>query len=243
MFPIRDNVPCLIIPYVLRGIILINIAVFIFELLLTPQARLALFHLLGVVPARFLNPEWAVAAGYPENGTMPLFTYMFLHSSWLHIIINMWMLWIFADNIEDAMGHWRFIIFYLACGLIAIGVQMLLDPTASAPVIGASGAVAGIMGAYLMLYPHAKVLTLFPIIIIPIFLRIPAALFLGLWFALQLISGISDHFAETTQKIAWAAHIGGFIAGMIMIRFFVLKTRCVYCYVPEKKDYELPEDF
>lgn len=243
MFPIRDNVPCLITPYVLRGIIFLNIVVFLFEQILSPNGRLTLFHLLGVVPARFFNPEWAIAAGYPNSGTLPLFTYMFLHSSWLHIILNMWMLWIFADNIEDALGHGRFLVFYLACGLIAIAVQMFIDPSASAPVIGASGAVAGIMGGYLMLYPHGKVLTLFPIIIIPIFLKIPAALFLGLWFFLQVISGVSDHLAISTQKIAWAAHVGGFIAGMLMIKFFVRKDRCVYCYMPEKKNYELPDDF
>lgn len=243
MIPIRDNVPCLITPYVLRTILILNAAVFLFEQMLTPQGRLVLFHLLGVVPARFFHPEWAVAAGYPDAGTLPLFTYMFLHSSWLHIILNMWMLWIFADNIEDAVGHWRFIIFYLACGLVAIGVQMAIDPLASAPVIGASGAVAGVMGAYLMLYPHGKVLTLFPVIIIPFFFKIPAGLFLGLWFMIQVVSGVSDHFNGSAERVAWAAHVGGFIAGMVMIKLFVRKDRCVYCYIPEKKDYELPEDF
>ncbi|WP_319759412.1 rhomboid family intramembrane serine protease [Maridesulfovibrio sp.] len=243
MIPIRDNVPCLTTPYVLRGIIILNIAVFIFEQLLTPQGRLALFHLLGVVPARFFHPEWAVASGYPDALILPFFSYMFLHSGWLHIILNMWMLWIFADNIEDAMGHGRFIVFYLVCGLIAIGIQMAINPSASAPVIGASGAVAGIMGAYMLLYPHGQVLTLFPVIIIPFFFKIPASLFLGLWFILQIFTGVADHFGAGTQKVAWAAHVGGFVAGMILARLFVQKNRCVYCYVPEKKDYELPDDF
>ncbi|WP_320170780.1 rhomboid family intramembrane serine protease [Maridesulfovibrio sp.] len=243
MIPIRDNVPCLTTPYVLRAIMIINIAIFIFEQTLTPSGRLVLFHLLGVVPARFFNHEWAVAAGYPDAGTLPLFTYMFLHSNWLHIILNMWMLWIFADNIEDAVGHVRFVIFYLACGLAAIATQMAIDPAASAPVIGASGAVAGIMGGYLLLYPHGKVLTLFPVVIIPFFFKIPAWLFLLLWFAIQVVSGITDHFAGAAEKIAWAAHAGGFIAGMLMIKLFVRKDRCVYCYVRDKKDYELPEDF
>ncbi|CCO24188.1 rhomboid family intramembrane serine protease [Maridesulfovibrio hydrothermalis] len=243
MFPIRDNVPCITTPYILRGILVINALVFLLEQTLTPKGKLMLFHLLGVVPARYFNPEWAVAAGYPGNGALPLLTYMFLHSGWLHIILNLWMLWIFADNIEDATGHMRFLFFYLLCGLIAITVQVIFNPTASSPVIGASGAVAGIMGAYLVLYPHGKVLTLFPIIIIPIFIKLPASLFLGLWFALQIVSGLSNHFVESAQKVAWAAHIGGFIAGLVLIRFFVRKDRCVYCYVAEKKDYELPDDF
>ena len=225
MIPIRDNVPCLTTPYVLRGIIILNIAVFIFEQLLTPQGRLALFHLLGVVPARFFHPEWAVASGYPDALILPFFSYMFLHSGWLHIILNMWMLWIFADNIEDAMGHGRFIVFYLVCGLIAIGIQMAINPSASAPVIGASGAVAGIMGAYMLLYPHGQVLTLFPVIIIPFFFKIPASLFLGLWFILQIFTGVADHFGAGTQKVAWAAHVGGLVAGMILARLLVLKAR------------------
>ncbi len=209
----------------------------------SPTGKLALFHILGVVPARYFNPEWAITAGYPNFGAIPFFTYMFLHSGWIHIILNMWMLWIFANNIEDAMGHARFIMFYTICGVVAIGVQIMLAPTVQTPIIGASGAVAGIMGAYFVLYPHGRVLTLIPIIIIPLFFKIPAGLFLGLWFFLQIFSSLTNHISGSAQEIAWGAHIGGFIAGMILVRFFVKKGRCKYCYDPAKKDYELDEDF
>ncbi|WP_291327351.1 rhomboid family intramembrane serine protease [Desulfovibrio sp. UCD-KL4C] len=243
MIPIRDNVPCLIRPYILWALMAANITTFLMELLLAPKAKLAIFHLLGVVPARYINPEWAIVAGYPSAGILPFFTYMFLHSGWLHIILNLWMLWIFADNIEDAMGHVRFFAFYIICGLSAILIQILLTPSANAPIIGASGAVAGIMGAYFVLYPHGRVLTLIPIIIIPLFFKIPAGLFLGIWFSIQVFSGFAEHISDGAKQIAWGAHIGGFVTGLILVRFFIKKDRCKYCYDPAKKDYELDEDF
>ncbi|WP_031483658.1 rhomboid family intramembrane serine protease [Maridesulfovibrio frigidus] len=243
MIPIRDNVPCLIRPYVLWAILVANALAFFAEQLLSPTGKLALFHLLGVVPARYFDPQWAIAAGYPDFGVMPFFTYMFLHSGWIHIILNMWMLWIFANNIEDAMGHVRFILFYAICGVVAIGVQIMLAPTVHTPIIGASGAVAGIMGAYFVLYPHGRVLTLIPIVIIPLFFKIPAGLFLGLWFFLQIFSSLTNHLSGSAQEIAWGAHIAGFIAGVVLVRLFVKKGRCKYCYDPAKKDYELDENF
>lgn len=243
MIPIKDNVPSEIIPVVLRIIIVINIAAFIFEMALTPQVRTLLFHLLGIVPARYFFPDWASSVGYPAKDLVPFVSYMFLHGSFLHIAFNMWTLWVFADNVEDATGHMRFLIFYLLCGIIAGGIQLAISPESTAPIIGASGAIAGIMGAYLVLYPHSHILTLFPIIIIPYFIKLPAALFLIVWFLIQLFSGIFAKMSGDAQSVAWGAHIGGFIAGAILIRLFVRKDRCKYCYNPEDKNYDFPEDF
>ncbi len=243
MIPIKDNVPRVLTPFTMWLIIILNLASFTFEMLLHPQSRLALFHLFGVVPARYFFPDWAATTGYPIGTALPFFSYMFLHSGWMHLILNLWMLWIFADNVEDATGHVRFMFFYLLCGLAASCVQLLLSHSSNVPIIGASGAVAGVMGAYFVLYPHARVLTLFPIIIIPYFINLPASLFLAVWFLLQLFSGIFDKISGGAQSVAWGAHIGGFITGAILIRLFVRKDRCKYCYVAESKNYELPEDF
>jgi membrane associated rhomboid family serine protease len=238
MIPVKDNIPGELTPIVLRLIIALNILVFLFEISLSTQIRSALFHIFGVVPARYFFPEWAAAAGYPRQIILPLFSYMFLHGGWLHLIFNIWTLWIFADNVEDATGHLKFLIFYILCGVIAALVQIIFNSDSSVPVIGASGAIAGIMGGYLVLYPHAKILTLFPIIIIPYFINLPAGLFLAVWFVIQIFSGIFDSLSGASQGVAWGAHIGGFLAGALLINLFADKKNCKYCYIKENKRYE-----
>lgn len=238
MIPLRDTVPRVTLPIAVVGLICLNVLVALFTGALNPTDLGHVFYLHGMVPARFLDPQWAALAGYPESWGTQFVSYMFLHSGWLHLILNMWMLWIFGDNIEDVTGHGGFVVFYLLCGLAAAGLHMAFEPAAHIPVVGASGAVAGIMGAYIVLYPHGRVLTLVPIFFIPLFLRIPSSLFLGIWFASQIWSGFISTQNPTFSEVAWWAHVGGFVAGAVLIQWFRRKGQCRYCYNPKSRDYE-----
>lgn len=240
MIPLRDNVPRVNPPVMVGAVIGINVVMFLYSMSLDMRSLVDLVHLFGVVPARFFEPEWAAWAGYPRTMGWPFVTYMFLHSGWLHLILNMWMLWIFGDNIEDVTGRWGFLAFYLLCGVAAVGLHMIFEQESAIPVIGASGAVAGVMGAYSILYPHGRVLTLVPIIIVPIILRLPSFLFLGVWFLSQLASGLVSQSRDVSE-VAWWAHVGGFAAGALLIHFFRRPGHCRYCYNPETKDYD-PEE-
>ncbi|MDY7001937.1 MAG: rhomboid family intramembrane serine protease [Thermodesulfobacteriota bacterium] len=229
MIPLRDSIPRVHTPYVVWGLIALNTFIFLLTAYLPPQALPIVFRLFGVVPARFSNPEWAAFVGFPQGGAYTFLTYMFLHGDWLHLLLNMWMLWIFADNIEDVMGPVRFLVFYVLCGLAALGVHYAFNMNSPLPVVGASGAIAGVMGAYFLLYPHARVVTLIPIIIIPYIVELPAVLFLGIWFLMQFFSGVSSSLSQGAASIAWWAHAGGFVAGMLLIPVFRVKERCYYC--------------
>lgn len=228
MIPLRDNIPTLHRPYMVWTILALNILVFLDVLALSSSQQHLFFHLFGVVPARFFHPDWAMWRGYPDGGSIAFVTHMFLHAGWLHIIANMWSLWIFADNIEDVMGPLRFAVFYLLCGLCALAVHMVTSPDSTVPVVGASGAIGGIMGAYFALYPHARVVTMIPIFFFPLIVEVPALFFLGAWFLSQVFSGLVS--SADGGGVAWWAHIGGFVAGMLLLRFFRDNTRCVYCY-------------
>ena len=231
MFPLRDNIPARHKPYVMWTLLALNVLAFLLYVGLSPAQEMRLFHLFGVVPARYFHPDWAMWRGYPEGVWIPLFSHMFLHSGWLHLIINMWTLWIFGDNVEDVMGPVRFAVFYLLCGLGALGVHMITSPDSTVPVVGASGAIAGVMGAYFFLYPHAKVVTFLPILIIPFVFELPAVFYLGAWFLTQVFSGMLAPAGG--GGVAWWAHIGGFVAGMLLLRFFRDDSRCYYCYRSE----------
>ena len=222
MFPIRDSVPSRSVPVMTRTLILINIIVFFFELGLPQQSIVQLFYLFGVVPARFTHPEWAASVGFPIDTYWPLLTHQFLHGGWFHIVANMWTLWIFGDNVEDRMGPLRFIIFYLICGVLAAITQVLATPDSTVPSVGASGAIAGVLGAYLLFFPTARLIVLIPILFFPFFFELPAVIFLALWFFIQLFSGTAM-LANPGQVggIAFWAHVGGFIAGMLLCGFFV----------------------
>ncbi|MEF2230454.1 MAG: rhomboid family intramembrane serine protease [Pseudodesulfovibrio sp.] len=241
MIPIRDNVPRVTPPLAVVAIIVLNVAAFLYGMSLGPGSMVELYHRFGVVPARFFEPAWATWQGYPPTFGWPFVAYMFLHGGWLHLIVNMWMLWIFGDNIEDVTGHAGFFAFYLLCGLAAVGLHMLFEQSSRIPVVGASGAIAGVMGAYVMLYPHGRVLTLVPIVFIPLFFRLPSYIFLGLWFAMQVVYGLAAQ-SRGAQDIAWWAHVGGFAAGMLLIRFFRRPGHCKYCYNPDTKDYDPETD-
>jgi membrane associated rhomboid family serine protease len=207
-------------------LILANSVVFLFELML-PQAALEEFiHLFGIVPARYTHPEWAQWVGFPVDDYWPFLTHMFLHGSPVHIVGNMWTLWIFGDNVEDRMGPLRFVAFYLLCGLAAGVVHWFTNLNSTIPTVGASGAIAGVMGAYLVLFPHSRVICLAPILFYPVFFEVPAVTFLGFWALSQVFSGtLSLAAPQDVGGVAWWAHVGGFVAGIALHFAFIRPDR------------------
>lgn len=228
MIPIRDDTPRFSTPYVTYFIITLNVVVFFFELSVGGQSHRALNSLMfqfGVVPRHF---ERALTGSVPLSLAglfLPILTSMFLHASWLHIIGNMWFLWIFGDNIEDYLGHFPYLLFYLTGGIVAAITQILSNAGSNVPTVGASGAIAGVMGGYFVLYPRARVLMWFPPIF---FFHLPAWLVLGYWFFTQFLSGAATSIAETSQTsggIAFWAHVGGFVAGIVLIKVLPERPR------------------
>jgi membrane associated rhomboid family serine protease len=225
MIPLRDTIPSSRFPVVTLAIIGVNALVFLIEINMGPRALDGFFRLWGVVPACYTSsrlPSWQImrlCEAYlpPPTHYLTLLSSMFLHGGWMHIIGNMWSLWIFGDNVEDRMGRSGFLLFYLLSGLAAGAVHIVTNPASAVPTVGASGAIAGVMGAYLLLFPHATVVTLVPIFVFLQMVEIPAVLFLGFWFLSQLFSGTLALAASGTQAggVAWWAHIGGFVMGFL----------------------------
>jgi membrane associated rhomboid family serine protease len=212
MIPLRDIIPSRTTPYVTVLIIAINAAAWFYELTLPPRDVDVFLQHFGVVPAFF--------------SVSTVFTSMFLHGSWSHVIGNMWYLWIFGDNVEDRLGHGRFVVFYLLCGCVAAFGQIAMAPQSTLPTIGASGAIAGVMGAYFVLYPHSRVLTLIPLIIFWEIIEVPAIYLLGFWFLMQLFSAGAIATTAATQGsggVAFMAHVAGFVAGLAGV--FVFRKR------------------
>lgn len=216
MIPIRDAVRSRTFPVVNALIIGMNILAFLWELVQGPQLNEALF-LYGVVPLRYTDPG-AAARFTPLQNALPFLTSMFLHGGILHILGNMWFLFIFGDNIEDRLGHVRYLLFYLLCGVAAGLIHVFTNWNSHMPAIGASGAIAGVMGGYLLLYPRAKILTLIPIFIFFPFVELPAYLLLGYWFLLQLLS--ANLAGSEATGVAWWAHVGGFVCGLGLVKVF-----------------------
>ena len=212
MIPLRDIIPSRTTPYITITIIALNALAWLFELSLPHETLNAFLTVYGVVPAYFAPAT--------------LITSMFLHGSWSHVLGNMWYLWIFGDNVEDRVGHGRFILFYLLCGIAAALGQVAVDPNSTLPTIGASGAIAGVMGAYFVLYPHSRVLTLIPWIFLQI-VELPAIVLLGFWFVMQLFSAGTIAMTTTSQAggVAFAAHIVGFLTGVGGV--FVFRKRAL----------------
>jgi membrane associated rhomboid family serine protease len=222
MFPIRDTVPHRYLPVMTWLLIGANLAVFALELQLEPEQLRDLFALCGLVPARYTDPLFDARHMLPPRDYWPFLASMFLHGGWLHVIVNLWTLHIFGDNVEDHMGPLRFLCFYLLCGLLAGFLHLVTNPDSSLPTIGASGAIAGVMGAYFVLYPRARIVTLIPIFFWPLFVELPAVIYLGLWFFLQFQSGrLALAEAGDAGGVAWWAHVGGFLAGMTLLLLFV----------------------
>jgi membrane associated rhomboid family serine protease len=225
VLPIRDSVVRHRFPVMVWTLIAVNVAVFVYELRLPPGRLDDFIDLFGVVPARFTHPRWAEAVGYPRSWS-PLLTHMFLHGGWLHLIGNMWILKIFGDDVEDRMGPLRFLAFYLLVGGAAVGAELWFARDSALPMLGASGAIAGVMGAYSIMFPRAWVTVLVPIIIIPLVFDVPAVLFLGVWFLAQVFSATASLSAHAMAGgVAWWAHAGGFVAGVLLFKLFVRPER------------------
>jgi membrane associated rhomboid family serine protease len=228
MIPLRDDNPSGTPQIVTIALIVMCVLVFLWQLSFGAQGGERIVYALGVVPASLLGQGQLPAELSLVPPWMTVFTSMFMHGGWMHLIGNLLYLWIFGDNVEDSMGHGRFVVFYLLCGIAAVLAQALPDPSSTIPMVGASGAISGVLGAYLLLYPHARVLVAIPLGFLLHTMRIPAGLVLVLWFGLQLFSSAS---AQPGQGgVAFRAHIGGFIAGMILIPLF--KQRRVRLRLP-----------
>jgi membrane associated rhomboid family serine protease len=216
IIPLRDNIPSKNVPVVNNVLIGINVIVFVFQMLQgSDYGFQRLVYEYGLVPARFTAPQMAVRVG-PGHGVFALLSFMFLHGGFGHLLWNMWFLYIFGDNVEDRLGPARYVAFYLLCGLTSGLTHIALNAHSLVPTIGASGAIAGVMGAYFLLHPSSKILTLILIIIFPWFVEIPSFFFLGIWFLFQLLNA-SAH-SGAAGGIAWWAHIGGFVGGMILLK-------------------------
>lgn len=218
MIPLRDDNPTVLWPIITVTFIIANTAVFFYELSLIaygPQALDTFIYQMGMVPASLLQGHIPGTGGY-----VTVFTSMFLHGGWLHLIGNMLYFWIFGNNIEDSMDHIRFIIFYLVVGLVAAIAHLVFNPTSTVPTIGASGAVSGVLGAYLVLFPRARVQTLVPLGFFLQIVYLPAWVFLIFWIGLQILQQAIVAVSPMAGGVAYAAHIGGFVAGVVLIPFF-----------------------
>ncbi len=216
MIPLKDLTPRTTPPVVTVLIIIANVLVFLYQLSLGPRAERELVFMYGMIPARvplaFTHSSVTLSQAFE-----PLLTSMFLHGGWLHLIGNMWFLWVFGGNVEDALGHFQYLMFYLICGIAAGVVHTFVNLGSTAPAVGASGAISGVMGAYVVLFPSSRVLTLVPLLFLFFTVRLPALLFLGYWFVLQFLSGVSSLDERTVGGTAWWAHVGGFLVGALLV--------------------------
>lgn len=227
MLPLQDTIRSRSLPFVNWMLIILNLAAFLF---VASRGRFADAWVVtfGLVPARFLFH-------LDLGNILTLFTSMFLHGGWAHLLSNLLALWIFGDNVEDRMGSRRYLIFYLTCGVVAALVHIAFNPTSPIPTIGASGAISGVLAAYLIYFPTARVITLVPLFFLPWFVEIPAFVYLGLWFVSQLFNGL---FAIVTEAqalggVAWWAHIGGFVAGLFLAPFLARRRYVRRVYVDD----------
>jgi len=221
MIPLRDNIPSRTFPVVNTVLILANVGAFLYELSLGSAGAQQLIEQFGIVPRSFLN-----SFGATEIATV--YSSMFLHAGWAHLLSNMLALYIFGDNVEDRMGKVGYLIFYLLGGTLAGLAQIYSDQGSIIPMIGASGAIAAVLGAYIVLYPRARVLTVIPIWVIPFFIELYAGVYLGIWFLTQLLSGTAAIVARSSQTeggVAFWAHAGGFVAGLALVKVFARSVR------------------
>jgi membrane associated rhomboid family serine protease len=228
VIPLRDDIPTSITPFVTVAFIVVCVLTFLWQVSLGTEGFRTVVLALGVVPASLIGGQSLPADIYLVPPTVTVFSSMFLHGGWMHLIGNMLYLWIFGNNIEDAMGHVRFVLFYLMCGVAAALLQVVPNAESTIPMIGASGAISGVLGAYLLLYPRAQVLVLIPLGYFSRLIHLPAMFVLGFWFVLQLINSMLADPAK--GGVAWGAHIGGFLAGMTLIPLF--KYRRVRFFAP-----------
>ena len=217
LFPLYDENPTKSIPWITLLLILINVLVFIYELSLQSAGKLQqLFQTAALIPYEITNLA-KLTSDVPNIGILAVFTSMFMHGGWLHIIGNMWYLWIFGNNVEDTLGHAKYLLFYLLCGIGGGIGHILSQPYSQVPTVGASGAIAGVLAGYLIMFPTARVVTIVPIFIFLQIVKVPAILLIGLWFLIQIASGMGSLSTQASGGTAWFAHIGGFIAGVVLV--------------------------
>ena len=216
MFPLRDNVDSQTLPIVTWAIIALNVFVFLIEVAVGPQNIESFLQTYGLIPADFISH-------FQLSNAMHIFSSMFLHAGWGHLLGNMWFLFIFGDNVEDRMGHFRYLLFYILSGIAAACGQMFVSPNSHIAMIGASGAISGILGAYLLFFPSARVLSLVPMGTYSRTVEVPAVFFLGLWFMMQLFTGLvplASGISQDNGGVAFWAHVGGFVFGIITAKIF-----------------------
>ena len=222
MIPIKTTAPTDGTPVLVYVIIAASTLVFLWQQTLPPRETLVLLAEYALVPRRFDDPQWAIRYGMDPNDYLPLLSMAFLHGGWFHLIFNMWTLWLFGRAVEARMGALRFGLLYLVCALLASGAHLAAHGDSTVPTLGASGAIAGVLGAHATLYPRSQVVIIVPIWIVPFFFRVSALLFVGIWFALQVVQGTTAMLSPAVGGgIAWWAHIGGFLAGLVFIQVLV----------------------
>jgi membrane associated rhomboid family serine protease len=233
MIPIRNAVPSRYPPVVTWLLIATNCLVFLLQNSLSSADLEEFLRDFALIPARY-------TAGFVDGDVsladlFPFFSMMFLHGGWLHLILNMWTLWLFGPTVEDRLGHGRYLAFYLACGLAASIAHVVFNPTSIVPALGASGAIAGVLGCYMRLFPMARVVVVVPIIFIPLFFEIYAFVFVGLWFLVQLFQGTAELLLGISAGgVAWWAHVGGFVAGLALGPLLVQTERRYRAYYPDE---------
>ncbi|HUS19286.1 MAG TPA: rhomboid family intramembrane serine protease [Terriglobales bacterium] len=221
MIPLRDDAPRTTTPFITYFLVALNCLIFLFEVSLTSGSRAEFVYQFGVVPESVVDAISGTPGASVAGAGVSILSSMFLHASWLHLIANMWALWIFGDNIEDHIGHFRYLALYLASGISASVMHVAFNQGSQVPTVGASGAIAGVMGAYFLLFPSARVLTIMPIVFV--FVWLPAWIVLGYWFVAQFLSGAATAIARTSNTgggVAFWAHVGGFLAGVTLIKLF-----------------------
>jgi membrane associated rhomboid family serine protease len=229
MIPIRTTAPTRYPPFVTWTLIGINCFVFFVQLGLTPAELEEFLLRFALIPARY-----SLQSALTPDDFIPFITMMFLHGGWLHLIMNMWMLWLFGPAVEDRLGHSRFLLFYLGCGIAAALAQMASDPYSVIPALGASGAIAGVLGCTMALFPLSRVIVVVPILFLPLFFEVHAVVFIGLWFLLQILQGTMALLEPSDGGVAWWAHVGGFIAGLALGSLMVRPERAYRRYYADE---------
>lgn len=219
MIPTSESIVWAKTPRVVWGLIAVCIAVYAFEFTLSAADLKALLEQYALVPRRYTHPGWAAEHGLSRLNPLPFLSSLFLHGGLFHILSNLWVLWIFGPPLEDRLGSGRFLALYLASGLVAGFVHLLFNLGSDLPALGASGAIAGLIAGFARRFPYAWVNVLQPVLFIPIFFMLPAMVFAGLWFAVQILHGTGAIFAPNVGGVAWFAHIGGFLAGWVLLRW------------------------
>jgi membrane associated rhomboid family serine protease len=223
MFPLRDSIPTTRTPVVVYSLIGINVLVFLFQLSLSPAAAVDFTYTYGLVPWLYFSDAAALRYHLTAIDYLPFLTATFMHGGWLHIIFNMWTLLIFGDTLEERIGSFQFLVFYLSCAVLSTYAHGYFNPESQVPVIGASGAIAGVIGAYAASFPTARITLLVPVVIIPLIFTVPALAYAGVWFGIQLLQGAWEALRPSMGGgIAWWAHIGGFVSGLVLLPLFLL---------------------